>query len=213
MNTCRLLIAVQPKKRSSRKTAQYGEGPLSLAQQPIYCAAKENDAMHILVLNGPNLNLLGTREPEIYGRETLPDIEATCRIIAANMAQACPSSKAITKVRWSMRCRPRAATADGVVLNAGAYTHTSIALRDAISGVELPGDRAASVEHPRARGFRHVSMIAPVCLGVIQGFGAAGYGLALRAMLGTPGGAQAMKRLLPYLALTMSMTSGRITPM
>jgi 3-dehydroquinate dehydratase-2 len=65
-----------------------------------------------------------------------------------------------------------------VILNAGAYTHSSIALRDAISGIERAGDRAASVQHPCARGFRHVSMIAPVCLGVIQGFGAWGYGLA-----------------------------------
>jgi 3-dehydroquinate dehydratase-2 len=94
--------------------------------------------MHILVLNGPNLNLLGTREPEIYGRETLADIEAECRVFAdEHVATVC--LRAEQSRRRAGRCAPRRARhRRWRDLNAGAYTHTSIALRDAISGIALP---------------------------------------------------------------------------
>jgi 3-dehydroquinate dehydratase-2 len=111
--------------------------------------------MHILVLNGPNLNLLGTREPEIYGRETLADIEATCRDHRiTNMA---PVSR--LRAKQSRRCAGRCASGGArngrwCVLNAGAYTHSSIALRDAISGVELPViELHLSNTHARGRHF------------------------------------------------------------
>jgi len=138
--------------------------------------------MKILVLNGPNLNLLGEREPSVYGVDTLDDIAASCRALAADLGCAVDVRQsnhegglvdALHEVRHSHR---------GVILNAGAYTHTSIALRDAISATRLPTvELHLSNTHAR-EGFRHVALIAPVCVGVIQGFGAAGYGHALRAL-------------------------------
>ena len=141
--------------------------------------------MHILVLNGPNLNLLGTREPEVYGHETLADIETACREtlgqIAPDASLAFAQSNSEGKLVDTLH--EARGKADGVVLNAGAYTHTSIALRDAISGIRLPViELHLSNTHAR-ESFRHVSMIAPVCIGIIQGFGTRGYPLAIRAMI------------------------------
>ncbi|WP_300550876.1 type II 3-dehydroquinate dehydratase [Roseovarius sp.] len=138
----------------------------------------------ILILNGPNLNLLGTRQPEVYGHTTLADIEAMCR----NKAKALDvelgffqSNHEGALVDEIQAARGRF---DGIILNAGAYTHTSVALRDAISSVELPMiELHLSNVHAREE-FRHKSYIAGVALGVICGFGAKGYGLALEAMLG-----------------------------
>ncbi len=138
----------------------------------------------ILVLNGPNLNLLGAREPGIYGATSLAQIESDCAAegLALGVAVECVQSNhegALVDALHGAVGRH-----DGVVLNAGAYTHTSIALRDAISGTGLPViELHLSNVHAR-EAFRHVSHIAPVALGVIAGFGAAGYGLALRALAG-----------------------------
>ncbi len=135
--------------------------------------------IEIHVLNGPNLNLLGTREPHIYGSETLADIERRMqeKAKALNITLVFRQSNHEGElVGWIQKAGAKKA---GVILNAGAYTHTSIALRDAISGsgakvVELH----LSNVHAR-EAFRHVSMIAPVCIGSICGFGADGYLLAL----------------------------------
>jgi len=138
--------------------------------------------MKLLVLNGPNLNLLGAREPHIYGADTLADIEQRC--VAHGAALGAEVTCAQSNIEGALidtlhACR---GVQSGVVLNAGAYTHTSIALRDAITAIELPViELHLSNTHAR-EGFRHVSMIAPVCRGVIQGFGAAGYLLALTAL-------------------------------
>lgn len=138
--------------------------------------------MRILVLNGPNLNLLGQREPAIYGTTTLADLEALCRSeaersgVTLGFAQSNQEGALVDALHGAMEDQ------DGVILNAGAYTHTSVALRDAISAISIPViELHLSNTHAR-EAFRHVSMIAPVCLGVIAGFGAPGYPLAVRAM-------------------------------
>ena len=136
----------------------------------------------ILILNGPNLNLLGTREPGIYGALTLDAIEAALRERCGLRAglEFRQSNSEGELVGW---IHEAGRDGVGVVLNAGAYTHTSIAIRDAISG---SGARVVEVHlsnvHAR-ESFRHRSMIAAVSMGVISGFGALSYGLALEALL------------------------------
>ncbi|WP_317054569.1 type II 3-dehydroquinate dehydratase [Roseovarius rhodophyticola] len=136
----------------------------------------------ILVLNGPNLNLLGTRQPEIYGSTTLADIEAMCHDTAKTLGVLVTFEQ--NNVEGAMVDLIHAArgTQDGIILNAGAYTHTSVALMDAVSSVEIPTiELHLSNIHAREE-FRHTSYIAKVALGVICGFGAHGYVLALEAM-------------------------------
>ncbi|MBW4983468.1 type II 3-dehydroquinate dehydratase [Mameliella sp. CS4] len=138
----------------------------------------------ILVLNGPNLNLLGTRQPEIYGHTTLADVEAMsvehgkARGVDVVCAQSNHEGALVTHIQDAR------GTHAGIVLNAGAYTHTSIAMMDAIKGAEMPTvELHLSNVHAREE-FRHRSFIAPVAIGVIAGFGANGYKLAIDALLG-----------------------------
>ncbi|MEL7092129.1 MAG: type II 3-dehydroquinate dehydratase [Pseudomonadota bacterium] len=138
----------------------------------------------ILVLNGPNLNLLGQREPDVYGHTTLPQIEeaavahGTAQGVVVSCQQSNHEGSLVDAIHASV------GTHDGIILNAGAYTHTSIALRDAIAGTGLPVvELHLSNIHAR-ESFRHHSMIAPVAVGMICGFGAAGYTLAIDALLG-----------------------------
>ncbi|WP_417733787.1 type II 3-dehydroquinate dehydratase [Roseovarius sp.] len=138
----------------------------------------------ILILNGPNLNLLGTRQPEVYGHTTLADIEAMCRNKAKTLDVELGFFQSNHEGALVDEIHAARGRFDGIILNAGAYTHTSVALRDAISSVELPMiELHLSNVHAREE-FRHKSYIAGVALGVICGFGAKGYGLALEAMLG-----------------------------
>jgi 3-dehydroquinate dehydratase-2 len=139
--------------------------------------------MRILVLNGPNLNLLGQREPQIYGKITLADIEARVRELAAKMG----AELDFRQSNWEGQLVDWIHEAKGfyqaIILNAGAYTHTSIALRDAVSAVAIPTIEVhISNVHAREE-FRHRSMIAPVCLGVISGLGIMSYMLALEAAI------------------------------
>jgi len=136
----------------------------------------------ILVLNGPNLNLLGLREPEIYGRETLSDIEEACLERAAELGLQLDfrqSNHEGQLVDWIHEARQ---TADGIILNAGAYSHTSIALMDALAAAELPVVEVHLSNIYRREPFRHHSYISRVARGVICGFGGHGYELALTAM-------------------------------
>ena len=137
--------------------------------------------MKILCLNGPNLNLLGQREPAIYGRTTLAEIEASVRKRAGELgatAEFRQSNLEGELVGWIQEARDRF---DVIVLNAAGYTHTSVALRDAISAVGIPTIEVhMSNVHAREK-FRHRSLIAPVCVGQIVGFGANSYVLAIDA--------------------------------
>ena len=142
----------------------------------------------ILVLNGPNLNLLGTRQPEIYGHATLADVEAMCTAHGEALGQHVTCRQSNHEGALVDAIHAARGTFDGIVLNAGAYTHTSIALHDAIAGTQMPVvELHLSNIHAR-EPFRHKSMIAPVAVGMICGFGPAGYTLALDALLGHLGG-------------------------
>src|SRR5262245_50573701 len=137
--------------------------------------------MKILCQNGPNLNLLGQREPAVYGRTTLKEIEASVRERAGELGVTVEFRQSNLEgelVNWIQEARDRF---DLIVLNAAAYTHTSLALRDAIVAVGVPTIEVhLSNVHAREK-FRHKSLIAPVCVGQISGFGANSYVLAIDA--------------------------------
>jgi 3-dehydroquinate dehydratase-2 len=135
----------------------------------------------LYVLNGPNLNLLGVREPDVYGRARLADIEAACAARAGGHGLAIDFRQTNHEgqlIDWLHEAREKAAL---VIFNPGAYTHTSVALRDAVAAIGVPV-LEIHLSNPAAREeFRHVSHIAPVAKGVIAGFGAHSYTLAIDA--------------------------------
>lgn len=136
----------------------------------------------VLILNGPNLNLLGTRQPDVYGAATLSDVQTLCQNAATDLGLDLAFVQDNSEGALINILHDAKGTHDGVILNAGAYTHTSVALMDAISSIELPViELHISNIHARET-FRHKSFIAPVALGQICGFGIDGYPLALRAM-------------------------------
>jgi 3-dehydroquinate dehydratase-2 len=139
------------------------------------------DGKPIYVLNGPNLNLLGSREPHIYGHATLADIEKACVERAAQLGRTVVFRQSNIEgelVDWLQEARD---TAAAVVLNAGAYTHTSVALHDAIKAIAVPVIET-HLSNPAAReDFRHVSLVGRAAKGVIAGFGATSYLLAIEA--------------------------------
>jgi len=137
----------------------------------------------VLVLNGPNLNLLGTREPTIYGSETLKDIEARCTARAKILGLAIDFRQTNTEgelVGWIQQAH---GTACGIILNAGAYTHTSIAIQDALRGCQLPVVEVHLSNVYKREPFRHHSYVSPAANGVICGFGPHGYELAIDALI------------------------------
>ncbi|ACB60378.1 MULTISPECIES: type II 3-dehydroquinate dehydratase [Exiguobacterium] len=136
--------------------------------------------MQILVLNGPNLNLLGTREPDTYGTQTLSDLESLVRTrfkdVDFQFAQSNHEGELIDYLHGARGY-------DGIVFNAAAYTHTSVALRDAIAAIDVPTIEVHLSNVHAREAFRHHSMLAPVCRGVISGLGMTGYLLAIEALI------------------------------
>jgi 3-dehydroquinate dehydratase II len=141
----------------------------------------------VFVLNGPNLNLLGTREPAIYGSATLADVEKLCRAAAAPLGLEVDfrqSNHEGDLVDWIQEAGRGVAdgTVVGAVLNPGAYTHTSVALHDVIAGTGVPVIEC-HVSNVHAReAFRHHSYVSPVARGIVVGFGIAGYALAIEGL-------------------------------
>ena len=135
----------------------------------------------ILVLNGPNLNLLGKREPEVYGYATLADLETQCKqwgeAVGAKVICRQSNHEGVL-LEWLHGAAAEGVT--GLVLNLGAFTHTSVALRDAVSGVALPAVEVHISNVYAREPFRHHSYLSAVCLGTITGLGFYGYGAAIR---------------------------------
>jgi 3-dehydroquinate dehydratase-2 len=140
--------------------------------------------MKVLVLHGPNLNLLGTREPDVYGRQTLEDINRDLAELAGELGlnlvchQSNHEGELIDRIH-----KARQEAVEGILINPGGFTHTSVALRDAIAAVALPTVEVHLSNIHARESFRQHSFIAPVALGQVCGFGAESYRLALRGLL------------------------------
>jgi 3-dehydroquinate dehydratase-2 len=144
--------------------------------------AADQPVPHVLVLHGPNLNLLGLREPEIYGQTTLPELDAALEHLADELGVqvACRQSNHEGElIDWLHEARERF---DGVVINPGGLTHTSVALRDAIASIDKPCVEVHLSNTQKRESFRHTSLIAAVCVGTIAGFGTQSYLLGLRGL-------------------------------
>jgi 3-dehydroquinate dehydratase-2 len=141
----------------------------------------------VLVLNGPNLNLLGTREPQVYGAQTLADVEARCRSAATangwtvDFRQSNHEGQLIDWIHEAGR-NHAGGTVAGVVFNAGAYTHTSVALHDAIKAVGVPVIEVHISNVHAREPFRHHSYLSPAAAGIVVGFGIDGYALAIEGL-------------------------------
>ncbi|MBD8037014.1 type II 3-dehydroquinate dehydratase [Solibacillus sp. A46] len=140
--------------------------------------------MKLLILNGPNLNRLGMREPEIYGAETLDDVKVKCEALASSFDASIDfrqSNHEGVLIDWIHEAADT--EVDGIVFNPGAYTHTSIALRDAIASVNVPVIEVHISNIHAREAFRHESKLAAQCIGQICGLGTFGYELAMRKFL------------------------------
>lgn len=140
--------------------------------------------MKLLILNGPNLNRIGKREPDIYGHETLEDVEKKLTKIAERESMNLDFLQSNTEGVLIDRIHEAADDGtDGIIFNPGAFTHYSIALRDAIASIDVPAIEVHISNIHTRESFRQTSVIAPVCIGQLTGFGTDGYTLALQAFL------------------------------
>ena len=137
----------------------------------------------MLLLNGPNLNLLGKRETPVYGTETLETITAELSSYATKKGIELTAFQSNSEGALIDAIHEAAQWAEGIIINAGAYSHTSIALRDALAGVDLPAVEVHLSNIYAREEFRHKSLLAPVCIGVIAGFGRWSYFLGVDALL------------------------------
>jgi 3-dehydroquinate dehydratase-2 len=143
-----------------------------------------SEPVRILILNGPNLNMLGVREPEIYGKESLDDIQADCGAHAAAAGVTMDFRQTNSEsdlIDWIQQAR---GTADGIIINPAAFTHTSVAILDALVLTELPVVEIHISNIFRRESFRQHSYVSAGATGIISGFGARGYLLAIDAMVG-----------------------------
>jgi 3-dehydroquinate dehydratase II len=138
--------------------------------------------VRIAVINGPNLNLLGTREPALYGRESLADIERSLRDVASEIGADLRFSQHSGEGELIDAIHTLRGNVDGVVINAGAYTHTSLAIRDALTAIEVPFIEVHLTNVYAREPERRHSMLAPAAVGMVCGLGAYGYELALRGL-------------------------------
>lgn len=136
----------------------------------------------VLVLNGPNLNLLGTRQPDVYGHETLAMVEEACRAHGQSLGIKVTCLQSNHEGALLDAIHAAKGKHDGIIINAGAYTHTSIALMDAVFSVEIPTVEVHMSNIHARESFRHVSYLAKAAVGQICGFGSKGYLLALDAL-------------------------------
>ena len=142
-----------------------------------------SDLLKILVLHGPNLNLLGKREPGIYGQQTLESVESLLKFEAENLGVEIFSQQSNHEGVLIDQIQGALSVFDGLLINPAAYTHTSVAIRDAIAAVAIPTVEVHLSNIHKREAFRHHSYIAPVAIGQISGFGAESYRLGLQALV------------------------------
>mgnify|MGYP001388451361 CR=1 FL=1 len=139
--------------------------------------------MNLLLINGPNLNLVGTREPTIYGSKTLEDIQEELLTLARELDVRLQFFQTNSEGKMIDCVQKSAGSIDGILINAGAYTHTSIALRDALLGVDIPYVEVHLSNIYAREEFRHKSFLSDKALGVVCGFGSVSYQLALQGIV------------------------------
>jgi 3-dehydroquinate dehydratase-2 len=142
--------------------------------------------MKILVLHGPNLNLVGQREPDVYGALTLAEIDAKLEAVAREVGVEIECRQSNHEGVLVDALQEAAHSADGVVFNPGGYTHSSVAIRDAIAAIDTPVIEVHMSNVAAREEFRHVSLMSGVCRGTVTGFGWASYALGIRALAGVP---------------------------